>query len=125
MNWFAQLTQRLVWAHRAFVADDTNPIIRLDNGISLDLSNNKIILEGNFALHVTGNFSLTADGDLDIRDHVNHHRRSTLVDRLPTDKEVAENEDAQSLMDYFRSKLGFDKEEDGDTSGRGTSKSNV
>lgn len=61
-NWFKQMAQRLIWAHRAFVAEANEPIIKLDNGIALDLNNNRIILEGDFALHVTGNMSLTSDG---------------------------------------------------------------
>lgn len=68
MNWFQQLSQRLIWAHRALVADTVHPVIRLDNGMTLDLVNNKVILEGDFALHVTGNLSLTADGVLALKD---------------------------------------------------------
>ncbi len=66
MNWFQQLSQRLIWAHRALVADPVHPVIRLDNGMTLDLARNKVILEGDFCLHVTGNLSLSADGDLEL-----------------------------------------------------------
>lgn len=67
MKWFQQLSQRLIWAHRALVADSTHPVIQLENGVTLDLARNKVILEGDFALHVTGNLSLTADGDLNVQ----------------------------------------------------------
>lgn len=66
MKWFQQLAQRMIWAHRALVADSVHPVIKLDNGVTLDLARNKVILEGDFALHVTGNLTLSADGDLDL-----------------------------------------------------------
>lgn len=64
MSWFKQIAQRLIWAHRALVADADNPEIRLDNGITLDLARNKVILDGDFSLEVTGNLKLAARGDL-------------------------------------------------------------
>jgi hypothetical protein len=68
MKWFQQLAQKLVWAHRVIVTDSSNPVLRLDNGITVDLTNNRLILEGDFALHVTGNLTLSADGEVTIVD---------------------------------------------------------
>lgn len=68
-SWYKELTQRLVWASRAIVTDSNNPVIRLDNGLSLDLANNRIILEGDFALHTTGQIDLSADGNVIINGH--------------------------------------------------------
>ena len=66
-NWFQDLTRRLTWATKIIVLPGNNPVIRLDNGITLDLVRNKIILDGDFALHVTGNLDLSADGDILLR----------------------------------------------------------
>lgn len=71
-NWFKEFAQRLVWASRAFVADGANPVIKLENGISLDLSQNRIILEGDLSIHVTGNMSLTSDGKMTVLGYANH-----------------------------------------------------
>jgi len=81
-NWFKEFSQRLVWASRAFVADGANPVIKLENGISLDLSQNKIILEGDLAIHVTGNMSLTSDGEMTVRGFGKHSH--TTQTALPT-----------------------------------------
>lgn len=63
-TWYKEFSQRLIWASRALVADTANPEIRLDNGITLDLARNKVILEGDFSLEVTGNLEFAARGDI-------------------------------------------------------------
>lgn len=68
MNWFQQLTQKLVWAHRVIITDSAKPMLRLDNGITIDLNTSTIILEGDCGLHIKGNFTLSADGEVTIRD---------------------------------------------------------
>jgi len=62
-QWYRELTQRLTWASRILINHTDRSVIRLDNGVSLDLSTNRIILDGDFALHVTGNLNLSADGE--------------------------------------------------------------
>jgi len=66
-NWFKQLTQRLIWAGRALTVDSNNPVIRLDNGLELDLQNKKITLEGDLHLHITGRFEISSDGEMYIQ----------------------------------------------------------
>ncbi|MNK54322.1 hypothetical protein D3C87_733040 [compost metagenome] len=79
MKWFQQIAQRMIWAHRALVADPVHPVIKLENGVTLDLARNKVILEGDFALHVTGNLTFTADGDLELKSGVGlGHKTGTL-----------------------------------------------
>lgn len=68
-TWFQQLANRLMWASRILITDA--PVVRLDNGIDLDLRNNRVILHGDVGLHVVGNLSLTATGEVITKGGVN------------------------------------------------------
>lgn len=62
VTWFKELVTRLSWASK--IISDSSTIIKLDNGISLDISNNQIILDGDFALHTTGKLTFSSDKDV-------------------------------------------------------------
>lgn len=78
-NWFRDIARRLSWATKVLVMPGNNPVIKLDNGVTLDLVRNRIILEGDLGIHVTGNLDLSADGDIVMTSGIGHGRQTGQV----------------------------------------------
>ncbi len=61
VTYIRSLFQRLIWSANAFTMPMNNPIIKLENGILIDLANKHIVIPGEFSLHSQGNFRLSSD----------------------------------------------------------------
>jgi hypothetical protein len=58
------LLRRCQWAIQAFNAKAALPCIKLNNGIILDLTSNRIIIPSDFHLHTQGNLRLSSDQNI-------------------------------------------------------------
>ena len=69
------LLNRFKLAYKAFVFNTNDLSIRLEDDILLDIKNKTIIINGDFKIHSTGNFSLSSDKHIFIQsgnDKIDH-----------------------------------------------------
>lgn len=60
-SWFRNLVERFTWAVTAFRAPRYEPVIKLADGIALDLHTKQIVIDGDFGVYATGNVTFRAE----------------------------------------------------------------